>query len=186
MVGSLGRWTRARRLVHAWLRDSRQFHGGRLPRTCPICGFRGVFINVGHPPRWDAAASVQARGAASAAPALWITEGRGDRLAGERITISRRRRRSCAHARQCRCETADLMQAGVTHKVDITDTEVAERTLRRGDGQPCAGAHQRRSRRDAGGYCRLLKPGGLALLSVPINATRRAIREPRDHAEPEQ
>ncbi len=44
-------WTIVRRLIGAWARDRRQFSRARLPRFCPICGYRGVFISVGHPSR---------------------------------------------------------------------------------------------------------------------------------------
>lgn len=35
------------------VRVSREL-SGRFPRECPICGFKGMFLGVGHPPRYDA------------------------------------------------------------------------------------------------------------------------------------
>jgi len=75
-------WTMLRRLAGAWLRDRRQFREKRLPRTCPICGYHGVFISVGHPPRWDARCLGCGSRERHRLTHLWITEGGGDRLAG--------------------------------------------------------------------------------------------------------
>jgi hypothetical protein len=49
-----GRATVLRRLAAAWFRDRGQFSRKWLARTCPICGYSGMFISVGKPPRWDA------------------------------------------------------------------------------------------------------------------------------------
>jgi SAM-dependent methyltransferase len=103
---------------------------------------------------------------------LWITEGGGDKLAGKRIlhfapekAFMRRMRGNPLY------ETADLMQAGVTHQVDITDTKLpaasydvvmANHVLE----------HIPDDRAAMRELFRLLKPGGFALLTVPINATR--------------
>ncbi len=38
----------------AWLKDWRQFGHRQLPRECPICGFHGLFVAAGNPPRWNA------------------------------------------------------------------------------------------------------------------------------------
>lgn len=37
----------------AWLRDRRQFAMDNPPRDCPICAYHGRFISLGTPPRWD-------------------------------------------------------------------------------------------------------------------------------------
>ena len=78
-------WTQRRRLAAAWLHDRRQFAGPRLPRTCPICGYTGVFISVGHPPRWDARCLNCGSRERHRLLWLWVTEGGGNRLAGKRI-----------------------------------------------------------------------------------------------------
>jgi SAM-dependent methyltransferase len=164
--------TRARRLAAAWLRDRRQFRGGRLPRTCPICGYRGTFISVGHPGRWDARCLNCGSRERHRLLHLWITEGGGDKLAGKRIlhfapekAFMRRMRGNPLY------QTADLLQAGVTHQVDIAATKLpaaaydvvlANHVLE----------HIPDDRAAMRELFRLLKPGGLALLTVPINATR--------------
>jgi SAM-dependent methyltransferase len=177
MIGRLNRWTRVRRLAGAWLRDWRQFRGGHLPRTCPICGYHGVFVSVGHPGRWDARCLNCGSRERHRLLHLWITEGGGDKLAGKRILHFAPEkafmRRMCGNELY---ETADLVQTGVSHKIDITDTNlpdtrydvvIANHVLEHIDDDRKA-MHE---------LFRLLKPGGLALLSVPINATRDATYE---------
>ena len=166
-----------RRLVVAWLRDRRQFREPRLPRTCPICGYHGVFIGVGHPPRWDARCLGCGSRERHRLTHLWITEGGGDRLAGKRILhfapekiVMRRMRGNPLY------ETADLHQPGVTHKVDITSVPLPDA------GYDVVMAHHvlehieddRQAMRE---LFRLLKPDGVAVLSVPINASRRETYE---------
>jgi SAM-dependent methyltransferase len=173
----MDRLTRARRLAAAWLQDRRQFRGGRLPRTCPICGYHGTFISVGHPHRWDARCLNCGSRERHRLLHLWITEGGGDKLAGKRILHFAPEK---AFARRMRgnplYETADLFQKGVTHTVDITNTKLpgasydvvmANHVLE----------HIPDDRAAMRELFRLLKPGGLALLTVPINATRPATYE---------
>ncbi len=176
-TGGLGRWTRLRRLLGAWLNDRRQFRAGRLDRTCPICGYHGVFIAVGHPGRWDARCLSCGSRERHRLLHLWVTEGGGDRFAGKRIlhfapekVIMRRMRGNPLY------ETADLMQQGVTHKVDITaiplpdavyDVVMANHVLE----------HIPDDRKAMAELFRLLKPGGIGLFTVPINATRQTTYE---------
>jgi SAM-dependent methyltransferase len=173
----ISRWTRLRRLAGAWLSDRRQFRAGRLPRTCPICGYHGVFISVGHPGRWDARCLNCGSRERHRLLHLWVTEGGGNKLAGKRIlhfapekVVMRQMRGNPLY------ETADLMQPGVTHRVDITrvplpdasyDVVMAHHVLEHIDDD-------RQAMRE---LFRLLKPGGTALLSVPINPTRRQTYE---------
>jgi SAM-dependent methyltransferase len=162
-----------RRLIGAWLTDRRQFARSWLARTCPICGYHGMFIGVGHPPRWDARCPQCGSRERHRLMHLWVTEGGADRLAGKRIlhfapekAVLRRMRGNRLY------ETADLHQPGVTHRVDITrmplpdagyDVVIAHHVLEHI-------ADDRQAMRE---LFRLLKPGGVAVLSVPLNASRR-------------
>jgi SAM-dependent methyltransferase len=108
---------------------------------------------------------------------LWITEGGGDKLAGRRIlhfapekAIARR---MCGNPLY---ETADLIQPGVSHAVDITctglpdaayDVVIANHVLE----------HIPDDRRAMRELFRLLQPGGLAILTVPLNPTRQTTHE---------
>ncbi len=169
--------THARRLAAAWLRDRRQFRGGRLPRTCPICGYHGTFISVGHPGRWDARCLNCGARERHRLLHLWITENGGDKLAGKRIlhfapekAFMRRMRDNSLY------ETADLMQTGVTHQLDITDTKLPGATYDIVMANHVL-EHIPDDRAAMRELFRILKPGGIALLSTPINATRRTTYE---------
>ena len=177
MRSSVSRLTIWRRLAAAWLADRRQFRFAAWPRTCPICGYHGMFVRVGHPPRWAARCVGCGSRERHRLLHLWVTEDGGNKLAGKRILhfapekIVMRQMRDNPHY-----ETADLMQPGVTHQVDITkvalpdasyDVVMAHHVLE----------HIPDDRAAMRELFRLLKPGGLALLSVPINATRQQTHE---------
>ena len=177
LSGRFDLWTRARRFAGAWLTDWRQFRHSRVLRTCPICGYHGVFISVGHPRRWDSRCPNCGSRERHRLVQLWITQGGSDKLAGKRIlhfapekVVLRRM------AGNERYETADLKQSGVTHKVDITDTNlpdaaydvvIANHVLE----------HIPNDRKAMRELFRLLRPGGLAVLTVPLNATRSTTYE---------
>lgn len=177
MTGNFSRWTTAWRLADAWLRDWRQFRDGRLARTCPICGYHGVFVSVGHPRRWDARCPKCGSRERHRLLHLWITEHGDDKLAGKRILhFAPEKAFMRRMSGNVRYETADLMQTGVTHKVDITDTNLPDARY----GVVIANhvlEHIDDDRKAIRELFRLLEPGGVAVLSVPINATRHMTYE---------
>ncbi len=170
-------WDAKRRLIVAWWRDRSQFSQKRLPRTCPICGYSGIFTSVGHPPRWDARCPQCGSRERHRLTQLWITEGGGNKLAAMRIlhfapetTMMEQMRGNPLY------ETADLHQKGVTHQADITrmplpdasyDVMIAHHVLE----------HIEDDRQAMRELFRLLVPGGFALLTTPINASRQATYE---------
>jgi SAM-dependent methyltransferase len=162
-----------RRLITAWLHDRRQFSRKWLARTCPICNYNGFFISVGDPPRWDARCARCGSRERHRLMQLWATQGGGNKLSDKRILHFAPEK---AVMRQMRSnplyETADLYQRGVTYKVDITamplpdasyDVVIAHHVLEHID-------NDRQAMRE---LFRLLTPGGIAILSVPINASRK-------------
>lgn len=108
---------------------------------------------------------------------LWAHEGGSDRLAGKRILHFAPEKAMTHRMRQNPLyETADLHQPGVTHRVDITtvplpdesyDVVIANHVLE----------HIDEDRKAMGELFRLLKPGGMAVLSVPLNASRQQTYE---------
>jgi SAM-dependent methyltransferase len=173
----LRRWDISRRLLAAWLRDRHQFSGGKLARLCPICGHHGAMISVGHPPRWDARCASCGSRERHRLLWLWATKDGSNCLAGKRIlhfapekALSRALRGNPGY------ETADLHQANVTHRLDITrlpfpdatyDIIIANHVLEHIDDD-------RRAMRE---LSRVLRPGGTALLTTPINPTRATTYE---------
>ncbi|MFL5281939.1 MAG: class I SAM-dependent methyltransferase [Rhodopila sp.] len=177
-------WTIRRRLISAWFRDRHQFSGGRLPRLCPICNHDGIMVSVGHPARWDARCAQCGSRERHRLLWLWATEGGGNRLDGKRILhfapekSLRRVLQDNPHY-----ETADLYQRGVTHQVGITclpmanqtyDVVIANHVLEHIDDDRLAMRE----------LFRILVPGGIALLTVPINPTRTETYEDSSITDP--
>jgi Methyltransferase domain len=170
-------WTIRRRLIGAWFRDRHQFSRGRLPRLCPICNHDGVMVSVGHPARWDARCAQCGSRERHRLLWLWATERGANRLDGKRI-LHFAPEKSLRRALQGNphYESADLYQRGVTHQVDITclpmanqtyDVVIANHVLEHIDDD-------RQAMRE---MLRVLVPGGIALLTVPLNPTRNETYE---------
>ena len=170
-------WDVTRRLVGAWLRDRKQFSSGRLPRVCPICNYDGIMISVGHPPRWDARCPQCGSRERHRLLWLWATHDRINRLADKRILhfAPEKALRRALHGNP-RYETADLVQPGLMHQVDITqlpmaseiyDIVIANHVLEHIDDDRLAMRE----------LFRVLRPGGMALLTTPINPTRQETYE---------
>jgi SAM-dependent methyltransferase len=178
------RWDITRRLVGAWLRDRHQFSGGKLARLCPICGHDGVMISVGHPPRWDARCTSCGSRERHRLLWLWATQGNVNYLASKRILhFAPEKALRKALRDNPGYETADLHQANVTHRVDITDLPlpnsaydvvIANHVLEHVDDD-------RQAMRE---LFRVLRPGGIALLTTPINPTRATTYEDTSVTDP--
>ena len=159
-------------MAGAWLRDRHQFATGRLARLCPICGHKGIMIAVGHPSRWDARCAQCGSRERHRLLWLWVTENGGNRLAGKRILhFAPEKALRRVLAANPGYETADLLQRGVTHRVDITqlpmdsgtyDAVIANHVLE----------HIADDRKAIGELFRVLRPGGTALITVPVNPAR--------------
>jgi SAM-dependent methyltransferase len=159
------------------MRDRHQFKQDRLPRTCPICGHTGIMIGVGHPPRWDSRCASCGSRERHRLLWLWVTEGGGNRLAGRRILhFAPEKALRKALERNPHYQTADLHQPGVTHHVDITRLPMAEETYDVVIANHVL-EHVDNDRGAIAELFRVLRPGGTALLTVPVNPTREATYE---------
>lgn len=170
-------WAITRRVTGAWLRDRHQFSGGSLPRLCPICKYDGIMIGVGHPPRWNARCARCGSRERHRLLWLWVTHDGINRLTGKRILhfAPEKALRRALHGNPG-YETADLRQRGVTHQVDITrllmaaetyDFVIANHVLEHIDDDRLAMRE----------LFRILRPNGIALLTVPVNPTRHQTYE---------
>lgn len=171
LLGS-GNWTIGRRLIGAWLRDRQQFSAGKIHRDCPICGHHGIMISVGHPPRWDARCAQCGSRERHRLLWLWATRTGTNRLDGKRILHFAPEQALKAALKNHRgYKTADIRQRGVDYQVDMTqlpmsdetyDVVIANHVLEHIDDD-------RKAMRE---LSRILRPNGIALLTVPINPTR--------------
>ncbi len=141
-------------------------------------------VSVGHPPRWDARCASCGSRERHRLLWLWATRNGRNEFAGKRIlhfapekALRRLLRTNPGY------ETADLHQPGVTHRIDIRhltlpdtayDMVIANHVLEHIDDD----------RQAIGELFRVLRPGGVALLTVPINATRVATYEDPAIADP--
>lgn len=170
-------WTIMRRVVGAWFTDRHQFDGAKLARECPICDYNGPMIGVGHPPRWDARCAQCGSRERHRLLWLWATIGGTNRMAGQRILhfapekALRRELRENPHY-----ETADLRQSSVTHQVDITRLPMADKSYEFVIANHVL-EHIDDDRLAMRELFRVLQPGGIALLTVPINPTRQETYE---------
>ena len=129
-------------------------------------------ISVGHPLRWDARCARCGSRERHRLLWLWATHDGTNRLTGQRILhFAPEKALRRALRDNPRYETADLSQRGVTHQVDITrlpmanetyDVVIANHVLEHIDDDRLAMEE----------LLRVLRPGGIALLTVPINPTR--------------
>ena len=169
--------TARRRLAGAWLRDRGQFQRKILPRSCPVCGYHGMFISVGKPARWDARCLNCGCRERHRLTWLWMIEGGGNKLDGKRILHFAPEKVWMQQMRGNKLyETADLRQKGVTHKVDITNIPLADASYDVVMAHHVL-EHIDNDRKAISEMFRLLKPGGLGIFSVPINTSRQQTLE---------
>lgn len=170
-------WNVARRIAAAWLRDRHQFFAGKVPRTCPICGHIGIMIGVGRPTRWDARCAKCGSRERHRLLWLWNTRDGGNRLATKKILhFAPEKALRRALSANPRYETADLQQPGVTYPVNITDLPMADETYDVIIANHVL-EHIDDDRQALRELHRILRPSGIALLTVPINPSRTTTYE---------
>jgi len=166
-----------RRIVSAWFRDPTQFNR-EMPRfTCPICQYRGIFISVGRPTRWDCRCPQCGSRERHRLTWLWLHQTGKNAFDGKKILHFAPEKIWMRLMRDNPLyETADLLQKGVTHQVDFTkvplpdhsyDVVMAHHVLEHIDDDTAAMRE----------LFRLLRHDGIAVLSVPINTSRERTHE---------
>lgn len=141
--------------------------GGVHPRLCTLCGFEGLFLAVGHPPRYDAICPrCESRERhrlfglmLAARPEL----GRGARIvhfAPEPLLADEFRRRAAEY------RTADLFVPGCDLKLDIEALDLADGSV---DLFVVNHVLEHVDHRKAlAELFRCLSPGGVAVLTTPV------------------
>ena len=173
------------RLLKARLRDPRQFKAQSPDRHCPICGYRGRFLSLGTPPRWDGRCPSCGSRERHRLIHLFL-ERRGIDLkdgrtilhfAPEAYFVGMMRGNDAYH-------TADLVPGKARHAMDMSsisfendsiDVVIANHVLE----------HVQEDRRALAEVHRVLKPGGFAILTVPQNWARESTYENPGLASPE-
>jgi hypothetical protein len=160
-----------KRLV-AWLREPRQFTVKSPDRYCPICEYRGRFLSLGTPPRWD-----------GRCPNCGSRERhRLIHLYLQRRTIDLNDGRCILHFApepyfdrmmkgNNNYHTADLVSGKAQHAMDMSDIRFNDNSfdliitnhVLEHVAKDLMALHE---------FYRVLKPGGFALITVPINWAR--------------
>lgn len=180
-------WTIFRRLVAAFFRDPTQFsrpQSGLLKYTCPMCNYHGIFISVGRPTRWDARCTQCGSRERHRLTWLWVNERGEYKFEGKRIIhfapekIWMKKMDGLSNY-----ETADLYQKNVTHKEDMTKLSFPSNSY---DIVMCHHVleHLDDDMQAMRELFRVLKPEGLAVLSVPINTSRYETYEDKHITDP--
>jgi SAM-dependent methyltransferase len=165
-------------------RDPRQFSVPSMDRHCPICGYEGKFLSLGTPPRWD-----------GRCPNCNSRERhRLLHICLEREGIDLKDGRTILHfapegyfkkmmGDAPHYHTADLVPGKAQHAMDMSDMTFDDASV------DCVLAHHvlehvpddRKAMRES---FRVLKPGGLAIFSVPQNWARAETYENPDVTTP--
>lgn len=162
----------ARQYAKAWLKDWRQFGHRQRRRECPICGYEGLFIAAGNPPRWNARCpSCDSRERHRLAYLYYrsagITPGKGLEI----LHFAPEAFFRAIMAGDPGYVTTDPIMPGVDRREDMTalsygdgsfDIVIAHHVLE----------HIPADRTAMAELFRVLKPGGRAILSVPQNWSR--------------
>jgi SAM-dependent methyltransferase len=142
--------------------------GGVAPRLCPVCGHRGRFAAFGDPPRLDALCPGCGALERHRLMALWIERARPFGPGHRVLHVAPEAPLApLIGARAGRYETLDLApRRPVTHRLDLCDTGLpAESYDRIVCNHVLEHLDDARALRE---MSRLLKPGGLAVISTPV------------------
>jgi SAM-dependent methyltransferase len=167
----------ALKYAQAWLRDPRQFSVPKLERECPICDHQGVFLALGTPPRWDGRCPSCGSRERHRLIQLWLDAADLPLQSFETILhfAPEKHVRRMLQA-QPGYTTADIVPGKADLAMDIAaidkpdasvDLLIANHVLE----------HVPDDRRAMAEIGRCLKPGGLALITVPQNWAREETYE---------
>ncbi len=146
----------------------RKAAGGVTPRTCPICGYHGLFPAFGQPPRFDARCG--SCGSLERHRLIWLMVLREDFFEDDHAVLHFAPEQQLSgriRVRVDRYETADLREADIlTHRVNIEDTGLPDCSY---DRIVCNHVLEHVDDTKAlAELFRMLRPGGKALLSTPV------------------
>lgn len=164
------------RLLQAWWKDRGQFSRRKIARDCPICGYHGTFISVGRPSRWDVRCPNCGSRERHRLMQLYMND-HGIDLSDKKVLQFGPEKWLMEKLKDNPLfEPADLYAKIARYRLDITkidrpdnyfDVIIAHHVLEHIDDD-------RQAMRE---LFRVLKPGGIGFLSVPINLSREETYE---------
>jgi len=166
--------------LQARLRDPRQFSVKSPDRICPICGYEGRFLSLGTPPRWDGRCpncSSRERHRllhiCLEREGIDLTDGRSILHFAPEGYFKKMMGDSPAY------HTADLVPGKARHAMDMADMTFDENSVDVVIANHVL-EHVPDDRKALRESLRVLKPGGLAIFTVPQNWARAETYENPD------
>ncbi|MFZ1990305.1 MAG: methyltransferase domain-containing protein [Alphaproteobacteria bacterium] len=163
--------------LRAWLRDSHQFSVPKLQRECPICGYKGIFVALGRPSRWDGRCPACRSNERDRLIWLFLQQRKIDLKDGRDILHFAPE----AHFLKLlgsspNYHTADITPGRARHLVDITAIQFPDESF---DLVICNHVleHVERDHIALKELFRVLRKGGFALITVPQNWSRETTYE---------
>ncbi|TCT12433.1 methyltransferase family protein [Tepidamorphus gemmatus] len=162
----------AKQYAKAWLKDWRQFGHRQLARECPICGFRGLFVAAGNPPRWNARCpACDSRERHRLAYLYYVRAGIGPGRGLKILHFAPEAFFKALMAGDPGYVTTDPIMPGVDRREDMTALSFADASFDIAIAHHVL-EHIADDRLAISELFRVLKPGGRAILSVPQNWSR--------------
>lgn len=159
------------RLLQGWWKDRGQFSRKKIRRTCPVCGYHGIFLSVGRPSRWDSRCPNCGSRERHRLLQLYLTEHGIDLTTKKILQFGPEKWLMRAMKSNPDYEPADLYAKIAKFRLDITkidrpdnffDVVIANHVFEHIDDDRPAMTEM----------FRVLKPGGYGFFSVPINLSR--------------
>ena len=164
------------RFIQGWLKDRGQFSRKKIARECPICGYRGIFLSVGRPSRWDVRCPSCGSRERHRLIQLYMAEHSIDLSAKKVLQFGPEKWLIPLLEDNPDYEPADLYSPIAKYRLDITNIERAD------DSFDVVIANHVFEHIDDDAKAiremfRVLRPGGIGLFSVPINFSREKTYE---------
>ncbi|MCR9129376.1 MAG: methyltransferase domain-containing protein [Alphaproteobacteria bacterium] len=165
------------KMLEAQLRDPRQFSVPQTARHCPICGYEGVFLALGTPPRWNGRCPSCGSRERHRLIHLWLEQA-GLPLESFDTILHFAPEKHVKRMLQDKpgYTTADIVPGKADLAMDIAEITLPEASVDLVIANHVL-EHVPDDRRAMAGIGRCLKPGGLALITVPQNWAREETYE---------
>jgi SAM-dependent methyltransferase len=163
--------------AHSWVREARQFSVPKLPRECPICGYKGIFLAHGKPSRWDGRCPNCGSRPRHRLVHLFLNERHIDLQDGRVILhFAPERHLTRAMGNAPNYHTADLVPGKARHAMDMADIKFSDQSIDLVIANHVL-EHVPDDQKALREMFRVLRKGGFALITVPQNWAREETYE---------